>query len=66
MSDQEILQAMKKMFDRGIKAEPSGSAALAAVLAGKVPDIQGKKVVVYITGSNVTCEEMSQYLLQVS
>ncbi|BFZ08713.1 hypothetical protein BsWGS_11754 [Bradybaena similaris] len=66
VSDQEILQAMKKMFDRGIKAEPSGSAALAAVLTGKVPDIQGKKVVVYVTGCNVTCDELSQYLLQVS
>ncbi|CAG5120203.1 unnamed protein product [Candidula unifasciata] len=66
VSDEEILRATKKMFERGIKAEPSGSAALAAVLAGKVPYIQGKKVVVYVTGGNVTCEEMSQYLLLVS
>ncbi|XP_059175865.1 L-threonine dehydratase catabolic TdcB-like isoform X2 [Physella acuta] len=62
VSDAEILRTMRLLFQRGIKAEPSGCAALAAVLSGKVPDIEGKKVVVYISGGNVTCSELAFYM----
>jgi len=58
VSEEEILSAMTVLFDRGIKAEPSGCAAFAALLSGKVPDIEGKKVVVYITGGNVSTSEL--------
>ena len=39
--------------------EPSGAAAFAALLHGKVPgDLSGKNVVAVITGGNVTIEEL--------
>ena len=62
VSEEEILSAIKVLFDRGIKAEPSGCAAFAALLSGKVPDIEGKKVVVYITGGNVSTAELSDLI----
>ncbi|CAL1528527.1 unnamed protein product [Lymnaea stagnalis] len=62
VSDEEIMQAMRLLFHRGIKAEPSGCAALAALLNGKVPDVEGKKVVVYISGGNVTPSELALYI----
>ncbi|XP_005111982.1 L-threonine dehydratase catabolic TdcB isoform X2 [Aplysia californica] len=62
VSDEEMLSAMRVLFDRGIKAEPSGCAAFAALLSGKVPDVEGKKVVVYITGGNVSCSELSDIM----
>uniref|UniRef100_A0A2C9JNX0 L-serine deaminase n=1 Tax=Biomphalaria glabrata TaxID=6526 RepID=A0A2C9JNX0_BIOGL len=62
VSDEEILQTMRLLFQRGIIAEPSGCAALAAVLAGKVPNIAGKKVVVYISGGNISCAELQKLI----
>ena len=44
----------------GLVVEPSGAAAVAAVLSNKVPDIEGKKVVAFITGGNVTPEELTK------
>lgn len=60
MSDEEIVAAMWKLYNIGLKVEPSGSAALAAVLFDKVPDVCGKNVVVIISGGNVTPEELIQ------
>ena len=53
---------MSRLFDIGLKAEPSGCAAMAAILNNKIPDVAGKNVVVLITGSNVTLSEMSSYI----
>ena len=58
VSDMEILQTMNVLYERGIKAEPSGCAAMAAVLFDKVPNIEGKNVLVVITGGNVSIDEM--------
>ncbi|KAK7490025.1 hypothetical protein BaRGS_00018725 [Batillaria attramentaria] len=62
VSDQEIIQSMQVLFARGIKAEPSGCAAMAAILNKRVPDVEGKVVVVVITGGNVSVEEVYQLL----
>ncbi|XP_078340949.1 L-threonine dehydratase catabolic TdcB-like isoform X2 [Crassostrea virginica] len=62
VSDEEILTCMSRLFDIGLKAEPSGCAAMAAILNNKIPDVAGKNVVVLITGSNVTLSEMSSYI----
>ena len=61
VSDQEILQAMFHLHKHGLMVEPSGAAAFAALYYGKVPDAQGKKVVVVITGGNVTPEELAEH-----
>ena len=58
VSDNEILETMFFLHARGLYVEPSGSAAFAALRHGKVPDAQNKTVVVVVTGSNVTPEEL--------
>lgn len=62
VSDEELIQSMQVLFARGIKAEPSGCAAMAAILNGRVPDAEGKEVLVVVTGGNVSAEEMYQLL----
>ncbi|XP_076448691.1 L-threonine ammonia-lyase-like [Babylonia areolata] len=62
VSDQEILQAMGTLLHRGLKAEPSGCAAMAALLCGRVPDVEGKDVLVVVTGGNVSVEELHSHL----
>jgi len=51
-SDEEIVRAMRFLFERlKTVAEPSGACALAALLAGKI-DARGKRVGVTISGGN--------------
>ena len=53
VSDEEIRDAMRFLFERvKLVAEPSGASALAALLTGKV-DARGKRVGVTISGGNV-------------
>ena len=49
---------MLALYDRRVLVEPSGGAAFAALLHGRVPDVDGRRVVVVITGGNVTPEEL--------
>lgn len=58
VSDSQIIDTMWKLYNAGLLVEPSGAAALAALLYGKIPDVAGKTVVVVISGSNVTPEEL--------
>eukprot|EP00058_Branchiostoma_floridae_P016866 XP_002602354.1 hypothetical protein BRAFLDRAFT_98017 [Branchiostoma floridae] len=60
VSDDEIVAAVKRLFSRGLVVEPAGAAAFAAVMSGKIPDVKGKKVVVVITGGNVTTQELNK------
>ncbi|RUS85820.1 hypothetical protein EGW08_006449 [Elysia chlorotica] len=62
VSDEEILNALRILYNRGIRAEPSGCAAMAALVSGKVPDVAGNKVVVYVTGGNVSCLDMKKFV----
>lgn len=53
VSDQEILHAMRFVFERmNVVLEPSGASALAAVLAGRV-DVAGKRVGITLSGGNI-------------
>jgi threo-3-hydroxy-L-aspartate ammonia-lyase len=58
-SDDEIVAAMRVLFER-VKtvAEPSGACALAALLAGRV-DLAGARVGVTVTGGNVSAERFA-------
>jgi threonine dehydratase len=50
---------MHQFYQRGLVVEPSGCAAMAALIGGHVPeDITGKKVVVFVTGGNITPSEI--------
>ena len=60
-SDAEIVTAMRFLFERlKTVAEPSGACALAALLAGSVPDAQGLRIGVTISGGNVTAGRFAQ------
>jgi threonine dehydratase len=60
-SDAEIVDAMRLLFER-VKtvAEPSGACALAALLAGRVPDARGRRVGVVVSGGNVTAGRFAE------
>ena len=48
VSDEELINCMHQFYQRGLVVEPSGCAAMAALIGGHVPeDITGKKVVVF-------------------
>ena len=61
VSDQEIIEAIRVLLEiEGVVAEPAGSAALAA--AYKLRDkLQGKNVVVMVTGGNVDPEQLMKW-----
>ena len=48
------------LYEMGLVVEPSGAAAVAAVLSQKVPDVAGKRVVAFITGGNVSPHELAE------
>ena len=58
VSDAEIIGAMRALYSVGILVEPSGAAALAAVKAGKISSIAGKKVAITLTGSKISPYEI--------
>ena len=62
MTEEEILTAVQFAFSRGLVVEPSGAAALAAFLAGKVERAEGEQaVVIILTGGNVSPSEMAEF-----
>lgn len=58
LSEAEIIASVSRLYHAGLVVEPAGAAAFGALLFDKVPDIQGKKVVVVITGGNVSPQEL--------
>jgi threonine dehydratase len=63
VSDEEIMAAMKRLVKEArIFPEPSASASLAALLAGRDTDRLGKKVVFVISGGNVSQKLLAQVL----
>ena len=60
VSDAEIVDAMRLLFERAkTVAEPSGASAFAALLAGRV-DAAGLRVGVTISGGNVTAGRVAE------
>ena len=54
------------LYNGGLVVEPSGAAAFSALYHGKVPDVDGKNIVVVITGGNVTPQELVSHSTQVA
>lgn len=52
---------MKTLYNLGLVVEPSGAAAFAALQSNKIPDVEGKRVVVMVTGGNVTMEDLVKH-----
>jgi threo-3-hydroxy-L-aspartate ammonia-lyase len=56
VSDAEIVEAMRFLFERmKLVVEPSGACAFAALLAGRVP-VDGQRVGVVLSGGNIGAE----------
>ncbi|XP_070557862.1 phenylserine dehydratase-like [Ptychodera flava] len=62
VTDDEIKQAVRTLYHGGLVVEPSGAAAFAALQNHKIPDTRGKKVVIVLTGSNMSPQELCKYM----
>jgi threonine dehydratase len=62
VTDEELCDAMRFAFERlKLVIEPSGAAALAALLTGRV-DVRGKRVGVTISGGNVDAAAFARFI----
>ena len=63
VTDDEIRASMRFLFERlKVVAEPSGACALAAVLAGRLPDLRGARLGVTLSGGNVDADRFARVL----
>ena len=63
VSDDELRAAMRFAFERlKLVVEPSGAAALAALLNRRIPEIAGKRVGAIISGGNIDPARFAQLL----
>lgn len=61
-TDDELVDAMRAFFERmKLVVEPSGAAALAAVLNGRIP-VKGRRVGIVISGGNVDRARFAQFI----
>jgi threonine dehydratase len=57
VTEDDIRAGFRFLYERAkLAAEPGAAAGVAALLAGKVPDVDGKKVVAVVSGGNVAPE----------
>ncbi|WP_166353415.1 pyridoxal-phosphate dependent enzyme [Phytoactinopolyspora limicola] len=64
VTDDEIRAAMRFLFDRmKLVVEPSGAAACAALLAGKV-DVAGQRVAVIVSGGNIGVDRFGDLMTE--
>ncbi|XP_033845815.1 L-threonine dehydratase catabolic TdcB [Periophthalmus magnuspinnatus] len=61
VSDEDIKSAVSTLYRAGLVVEPSGSAAFAAVVHNKIPDLEGKKVVCILSGGNIGKDELTNF-----
>lgn len=62
VSDDEMREATRALFRAGIVSEVSGSAAVAAVLSGKIGNIDGKNIVCTVSGRNIDIKEFEEVI----
>jgi threonine dehydratase len=63
VTEEEIGEGFRFLYARAkLAAEPGGAAGVAALLAGKVPDVEGATVAVVVSGGNVAGETASGIL----
>ncbi len=67
VTDEELRDAMRFAFERmKLIVEPSGAAALAALLQERIPDVGGKRVGVMISGGNIDPRRYAELLCDIS
>jgi len=63
VSEDEIRAGFRFLYERAkLAAEAAGAVPVAAILAGKVPDIEGKTIVSVVSGGNIDAEMASAIL----
>ena len=63
VTEEEIEVGFRFLYERAkLAAEPAGASAVAALLAAKVPGIEGANVAVVVSGGNVALETASGIL----
>jgi len=63
VTEAEIEEGFRFLYERAkLAAEPAGAAGVAAILAGKVPALEGATVAVAVSGGNVAGETASGIL----
>jgi threonine dehydratase len=63
VTEEEIHDGFRFAYERAkLAAEPAGATGIAALLAGKVADVEGKTVAVVVSGGNVAGETASGIL----
>ena len=63
VTDDELRAAMRFAFERmKLVIEPSGAAALAALLYGRIPDVAGRRVGAIVSGGNVDAARYASLL----
>lgn len=61
VTDEEIKSAVSTLYKAGLVVEPSGTAAFAAIVNNRIPDIDDKNVVVILSGGNIGKDELSNF-----
>uniref|UniRef100_A0A3B4UFC2 L-serine deaminase n=1 Tax=Seriola dumerili TaxID=41447 RepID=A0A3B4UFC2_SERDU len=61
VSDEEIKAAVSALYRSGLVVEPSGSAAFAAIINNKIPELEGKSVVCILSGGNIGKDELANF-----
>jgi threonine dehydratase len=63
VKDSEIIQAIQVLLQRTkLLVEPAGAAGTAALITGKLGDVQGKKVVLVLSGGNLSLDLLKTWL----
>jgi threo-3-hydroxy-L-aspartate ammonia-lyase len=63
VSDDDLVDAMAFLFERlKVVVEPSGAAGVAALLTGRVPHVEGRRVGVIVSGGNVAPERFASLI----
>ncbi|XP_060933222.1 L-threonine dehydratase catabolic TdcB isoform X1 [Limanda limanda] len=61
VSDEELQAAVTTLYRSGLVVEPSGSAAFAAIVNNKIPELEGKNVVCILSGGNIGKDELANF-----
>ncbi|MBV8491824.1 MAG: pyridoxal-phosphate dependent enzyme [Candidatus Eremiobacteraeota bacterium] len=64
VTDEELLEAVRFAFERmKLVIEPSGAAAIAALLSHRFPELSGKRVGAIVSGGNIDAQRYGETLL---
>ena len=62
VSEEEIKEGVRILYENGLVVEPSGAAAFSALRFGKISGASGMRVVLTISGSNITPQKLADLL----